>query len=272
MIAGVLLGAVVGAILGLTGAGGGVLAVPMIMVAYGWTVPQAAPVGLIAVAAAAAVGAYTGWRLGLVRYRAAALMGVTGTLASPLGLWLGHYLPARVLDGLFAAVMVLVAGRMLRHTLRRQPLGELLDDDAAGEHLCALHPQTGRVLWTPRTGAVIAGIGAGTGVLSGLLGIGGGFVIVPGLIAATAMPLINAIGSSLVSVTAFGATTAASYAWSGLVDWPLAFMFVAGGAAGGLVGTRMARHLAGHKNALTRIFSGIVIVVGIYVITRSLLG
>ena len=64
------------------------------------------------------------------------------------------------------------------------------------------------------------------GALSGFFGIGGGFLIVPGLIGATAMPLINAIGSSLVSVTAFGLTTAASYAWSGLVDWRLAFLFV----------------------------------------------
>jgi uncharacterized membrane protein YfcA len=95
---------------------------------------------------------------------------------------------------------------------------------------------------------------------------------VPGLIGATAMPLINAIGSSLVSVTAFGATTAASYALSGLVDWPLAFMFIAGGALGGLVGTRLARHLAGHKHALTRVFSGIVIAVGLYVIARSVMG
>ena len=86
------------------------------------------------------------------------------------------------------------------------------------------------------------------------------------------MPLINAIGSSLVSVTAFGATTAASYAWSGLVDWPLAFLFIAGGALGGFAGTRLARHLAGHKHALTRVFSGIVIVVGLYVIARSVTG
>src|SRR4029078_4588549 len=102
------------------------------------------------------------------------------------------------------------------------------------------------------------------------LGIGGGFLIVPGLIGATAMPLINAIGSSLVSVTAFGLTTAASYAWSGLVDWRLAFIFVIGGALGGLLGTQIATYLSGHKTALTRIFSGVVITVGCYVVVRSL--
>jgi hypothetical protein len=89
---------------------------------------------------------------------------------------------------------------------------------------------------------------------------------------ATAMPLINAIGSSLVSVTAFGLTTAASYAWSGLIDWPLAFLFIVGGALGGLLGIRLAHHLAaGYKHALTLTFSGIVIAVGLYVIARSIL-
>jgi len=112
-------------------------------------------------------------------------------------------------------------------------------------------------------------IGLAVGLFSGFFGIGGGFLIVPGLIGATAMPLINAIGSSLVSITAFGLTTAASYAWSGLVDWPLAFLFIIGGAMGGLFGIRLAKHLSGHKHALSFTFSGIVIAVGIYVIVRS---
>jgi uncharacterized membrane protein YfcA len=90
---------------------------------------------------------------------------------------------------------------------------------------------------------------------------------------ATAMPLINAIGSSLVAVTAFGLTTAASYAVSSLVDWQLAGLFIVGGAAGGLIGIRLAHHLAGgSKHALGRIFSGGVVVVGSYVIARSITG
>ena len=75
-----------------------------------------------------------------------------------------------------------------------------------------------------------------------------------------------------LEITAFGLTTAASYAWSGLVDWPLAFLFIFGGALGGFVGIKLARHLAsGYKHALARTFSGIVIAVGLYVIARSIL-
>jgi uncharacterized membrane protein YfcA len=115
-------------------------------------------------------------------------------------------------------------------------------------------------------------IGFAVGVLSGFFGIGGGFLIVPGLIAATGMPLINAIGSSLFAVTAFGLTTAISYAVSGLVDWSLAALFIFGGAIGGVFGIALAHRLASQKHALTLTFSGIVMAVGIYVIGRGLAG
>ena len=91
----------------------------------------------------------------------------------------------------------------------------------------------------------------------------------PGLIGATGMPLITAIGSSLVSVTAFGLTTAASYAWSGLIDWRLALLFIVGGALGGMLGIKLSRHLAGNKRALTLTFSSVVITVGLYIIVKS---
>ena len=114
----------------------------------------------------------------------------------------------------------------------------------------------------------LIGIGFSVGLLSGFFGIGGGFLIVPGLMLATGMPLINAVGSSLVSVAAFGFTTAASYAWSGLVDWLLAFLFIGGGALGGFIGIKLAHRMAGHKHALTLTFSGVVIAVGLYVIGK----
>jgi uncharacterized membrane protein YfcA len=115
------------------------------------------------------------------------------------------------------------------------------------------------------------GIGFGVGLLSGFFGIGGGFLIVPGLVLATGMPLLAAVGTSLVAVTAFGATTAATYHYSGLVDWPLAGLFVLGGLAGGLVGSRLAGLLAGKKQALNYVFAAVVTAVGIYVAVRGAL-
>ena len=166
---------------------------------------------------------------------------------------------AKAVDGnsllaLFGVVMLVVGGLMLRK--RR---GE-------GDPDVRLTKASAPVLlpW-------LLGIGLAVGLFSGFFGIGGGFLIVPGLMLATSMPLPMAIGTSLVAVSAFGAATAASYAASGLIDWPLAGLFILGGVLGGLVGSRLGQRLAGRKRALTVTFAGLVILVGLYVVARGAL-
>jgi hypothetical protein len=114
----------------------------------------------------------------------------------------------------------------------------------------------------------VLGFGLGTGGFSGFFGIGGGFLIVPGLIASTRMPILNAVGTSLVAVTAFGLTTALNYAASGLVDWPLAGILIGGGVLGGLGGTRCARTLSG-KGILATLFAGLIFAVAIYMLWHN---
>jgi len=116
----------------------------------------------------------------------------------------------------------------------------------------------------------IVGLGLATGTLSGFFGIGGGFLIVPSLMLATGMPIINAVSSSLVAVTAFGLTTAASYAWSGLISWQLAGLFIGGGLLGGLAGTRCARLLSERRGALNIVFAAVIIAVAIYMLVHNL--
>jgi len=116
----------------------------------------------------------------------------------------------------------------------------------------------------------IVGLGLATGTLSGFFGIGGGFLIVPALMLATGMSIINAVSSSLVAVTAFGLTTAASYAWSGLISWELAGLFIAGGLVGGLIGTRSARLLSARRGALNIVFAAVIIAVALYMLVRNL--
>lgn len=115
----------------------------------------------------------------------------------------------------------------------------------------------------------LIGLGLTTGTLSGFFGIGGGFLIVPSQMFATGMPILNAVGSSLVAVTAFGLTTAVSYAFSGLVDWMLAADFVAGGLIGGFFGTWLAHVLAGRRAALNILFATVIFAVAIYMLARS---
>jgi hypothetical protein len=247
-------GSVVGFTLGLVGGGGSILAVPLLVYVVGVPSPHVAiGTSAVAVAASAAANLFGHARARTVKWQCALVFAVAGVAGAAIGAQLGKMVDGTRLLAAFGVLMVVIGVLMLRPRRSSSDSEVKLTRDSA-THLL------------PR----LIGIGLLVGLLSGFFGIGGGFLIVPGLIVATAMPLINAIGSSLVAVTAFGLTTATSYAWSGLVDWPLAGLFIVGGALGGLVGTRIARHLAGHKNALTRIFAGIVIVVGLYVVARSL--
>ena len=166
-----------------------------------------------------------------------------------VGTIFGKLLEGRKLLELFALLMLVIAVLMLRTRAREG----LPDVRISRDNMPA-----------------ILGLGLATGVLSGFFGIGGGFLIVPALMLATGMPIMNAVSSSLVAVTAFGLSTAASYAWSGLISWELAGLFIAGGFAGGLIGTRLARSLAAQRGALNIVFATIIILVALYMLTRNL--
>ncbi len=248
-------GGIVGFTLGLVGGGGSIMAVPLLVYVVGVPSPHVAiGTSAIAVAASAAANLAGHARAHTVKWPCALVFAASGIAGAAGGAQLGKMVDGTRLLTLFGALMIVIGVLMLRP----RKSGSNADVKLTRETMKRLLP-------------MLVGTGLLVGALSGFFGIGGGFLIVPGLIGATAMPLINAIGSSLVAVTTFGATTAASYAWSGLVDWPLAGLFVIGGALGGLFGTRLARHLSQYKHALTITFSGIVIVVGIYVVVRSVM-
>ena len=241
-------GGVVGFVLGLVGGGGSILAVPLIVYLVGVRNPHVAiGTSALAVAANAALGLVGHHRIGNVKWRCASVFALSGIAGAAIGSTLGKAFDGQKLLFLFAIVMVVVGVLMLR---RRSHVGD------AGVRL-------GR----ENAGKLVL-FGFATGLFSGFFGIGGGFLIVPGLIAATGMPMINAVGSSLVAVSAFGLTTAANYALSGLVDWPLALLFIGGGFLGSLAGTRTARHLSG-KGQLTTVFAGLIFVVAAYMLWRS---
>ena len=176
-------------------------------------------------------------------------------VGAAFGSTLGKRFDGQHLLTLFGVLMIVVAASMLRK--RRNQ----------GENFVPLNAASARRL-APR----LIGYGMGTGVLSGFFGIGGGFLIVPGLMAAADMPLIAAVGSSLVSVMAFGLTTAVNYSLSGFIDWRLVMLFVAGGFAGSLFGGQLATRLAPQKQTLSLVFAAIVATVGFYVALRGVLG
>ena len=245
----IALGALVGLVLGLTGAGGAAIAVPLLMWGLGWTLPQAAPVALLAVSGSAAFGTLTAWDRTYVRYRAALLMAATGLLTAPLGLWAADRLPLSWLSGLFAAVLVLVALRLWRQSRRAQapraPDPELVGEDVPARGPWGrLNPQSGRLVWDRRCFSAVGGTGLVTGFLSGLLGVGGGFVIVPALRALTELSMHSAVATSLMAVALTSASTVLLALLHGR-DFPLlvALPFVLGAVLGMSAGRWLAPRL-----------------------------
>ena len=243
-------GALVGFSLGLVGGGGSILAVPLMVYVVGVPNPHVAiGTSAIAVAANAAVNLSNHARGGTVIWSCALTFAAAGVVGAFGGSILGKMVDGQRLLALFALLMLVIAVLMLK---TRSRIG--LSD----------------VRMNMSNMPAIAGLGLATGTLSGFFGIGGGFLIVPALMLATGMPIMNAVSSSLVAVTAFGLTTAASYAWSGLISWQLAGLFVAGGIAGGLLGTRLAKLLSARRGALNMVFAAVIIAVALYMLARNL--
>jgi uncharacterized membrane protein YfcA len=249
-VLGLASGMLVGFSLGLVGGGGSILAVPLMVYVVGVAEPHVAiGTSAIAVAANAALNLSNHARGGTVIWSCALIFAVAGMAGAFGGSILGKMVDGQKLLALFALVMIVIALLMLK---TRSRIG-LPDVKVSMSNISA-----------------IASLGLATGTVSGFFGIGGGFLIVPALMLATGMPIMNAVSSSLVAVTAFGLTTAASYAWSGLVSWALAGLFVAGGIAGGLAGTRAARHLAERRGALNIVFAVVIIAVALYMLARNI--
>lgn len=242
-------GSIVGFSLGLVGGGGSILAVPLMVYVVGIRDPHLAiGTSALAVAANAATGLLNHVRGGTVKWASAGVFAAAGVLGALLGSTFGKLVDGEKLLAFFAMLMVVVGVLMLR---KRGADG---DPDAK---------------LTRANAPKLAGAGALTGIVSGFFGIGGGFLIVPGLMAATRMPIFYAVGSSLVAVTAFGLTTALNYALSGWVDWLLALAFIGGGIAGGVLGAAAARRLSTRRGALNSVFAGLIFVVAAYMLYRS---
>jgi uncharacterized membrane protein YfcA len=241
-------GSLVGFTLGLIGGGGSIIATPLLLYLVGISPHAAIGTGALAVSANAFVNFANHARAGNAHWMTAWIFAATGVVGALIGSSIGKAVDGHRLILLFAILMLVVGASMLR--ARR----------AGGTEITSL---------TPLMIARIAGIAFCVGLLAGFFGIGGGFLIVPGLIFATGMPIINAIGSSLLAVGVFGLTTALNYAASGLVDWPVAAEFIGGGIVGGWIGMRSACHLAAQRNTLNRVFAGLIFVVAFYIIWRS---
>jgi len=247
----VLCGSLVGFSLALIGGGGSILATPLLLYVVGVHDPHLAiGTSALAVAMNAFANLIPHARAGHVRWKAAFMFAATGVIGAYVGSTIGKLVDGQRLLLLFALLMLVVAALMLRGrrggAVDRYPLPRMF----------------------PRLGAV----GFAAGSLSGFFGIGGGFLIVPGLMLASGMEIIAAIGTSLFSVGAFATTTALNYAASGLIDWRVAVEFIAGGIIGGWLGAKGANRLAQTRGTLNVVFACAIVAVAVFMLIKNLRG
>jgi uncharacterized membrane protein YfcA len=230
----VVSGSAVGMALGLTGGGGSIFAMPLLIYVLGLPPASAVPVSLAAVALTALMGAVLAARDDLPVWPAAATFGLGGIIGAPLGIFLARGLDERIIVGGFAA-LALIVGVLMWWRSSRYPVeatavrARPAAEDPSGA--CRL-ADDGKLRFTAPCGAVLSLSGVGTGILSGIFGVGGGFVIVPVLSAVTQMGIHRAVATSLVALSAIGFAGAGSAILHGDLAWAVLLPFVAGGGAG----------------------------------------
>lgn len=252
MVISLLLGLCVGAVLGITGAGGGIFAIPALVMGMGWSLQQSVPVALVAVAGSAALGAFEAWRKNLVRYRAAFVMTLAGMPMVAVGSFVAHRTSPALLTILFAGVMLVVAWRLLRSpaiTMNQT-------------YPIALDEQTGRFIWVLNTWLLFLGFGAITGFMTGLLAVGGGFILVPLLRQFSPLSMHSCIATSLLVValvSTSGIVTAIMH--GATLPFPFTLWFVFSMVTGMLIGRRLSHHLP--ASWVQKGFAGLLITVAL---------
>jgi len=238
------LGAFVGMMMALTGAGGGILSVPLLVFGLKLSIASAGPIGLLAIAVAGSLGAINGLRTKLLRYRAALVMAVLGIVLAPIGIYLAQRIPNQPLLIGFACILIIVSVRILIQA-QQEITGKAPKELPAPP--CKLDESIGRLIWSVPCARALMGSGAIAGLLSGLLGVGGGFVIVPALKKYTDLPMQSIVATSLGVLALISITGVTSAAVAGHLNWSIGIPFAAGAVAGMLLGSVIAKQISGPR-------------------------
>jgi uncharacterized membrane protein YfcA len=248
MILAVLSGTVMGFLLGLLGGGGSILGTPMLVYIVGIADTHVAiGTAAMAVSTNAFINLLAHARTSKIWWRSASVFAAVGAIGVVSGSRVAKAVHGQVLLFLFGFLMIAVGYLMLRGRAR-------------GTNANAVEP---------KPGAKLAGVALAVGFAAGFFGVGGGFMIVPGLVWAAEMPIMIAIGSALLSVCVFATGTLITYASAGLVNWEIGAEVIAGGIIGGLIGVSVAGRLAARRHTLSRVFAVTILACSVYVLYRS---
>ncbi len=253
MIAALGLGLVIGVLLGLLGGGGSILAVPALVYGVGQAPSSAIPTSLLVVGISSAAAVAPRLRSGEVQWRIAAVFGTVGAAAAFGGTALNRLLNPRLVLVGFAALMVGVGVQMLR------------EQSTIGEG-CAL--PDGKVNWRTCLPKAI-GSGLAVGFLTGLFGVGGGFLIIPALVVLLGLPMEAAVATSLVIIVINSAAGFAAHTGGAHLDYGIAAAFALAAVVGSLAATRLSHRI--NADRLRRWFAFLVFAVAVFVVAQVII-
>ena len=272
-----LIGVLIGLVLGLTGAGGSVFAVPLLILLGGMNVNGAVGLSLGAVAISALYGSFRSWHSDLVLWPPTIILAVTGALIAPLGKWLGNQLPDTLLLVSFNVLTLVIAVRMWRDAQRNPEHANVVRASKAEhrrpEMLCMLSP-TGQFELKPRCISGLAIGGALVGLLSGVFGVGGGFLIIPLLLFLSRIAMVQAVSISLLIITLISSSGFISH-WlfseqAGTpMDWFRLGWLALGGVGGMVAGQQISHHIANAR--LQQVFAVGLVVLALVTLVSTLI-
>lgn len=240
------MGSLVGLSLGMFGSGGSVLAVPILVYVLGYETKSAIAMSLAIVGLTALTGAVLQWRRGALCHKAALFFSVIGIIGTLGGTWVALRVSGTLQLILFGLLMVVVALAMLR---KKEA------DLTQGKDECHMRPE------------LAGGLGAGVGFMTGFLGVGGGFLIVPALNTLGNLKLRLAIGTSLLVIAVNSAAGVLGYLGKVPFDWPIVVIFVAVSSLASFLGVALSHRL--HVGKLRKGFAGFILVLGVWLVVKN---
>lgn len=272
----IALGLFVGLVMAITGAGGAILSLPLLVFFLHLKIIDAAPISLMAVMLSASLAALLGLRSGIVRYKAATLLAIFGVLCAPLGVYVAHQLSEKTLAILFSIVLLTVSARSFQKF--RTPtllIGDDCDDpNGCDDEIkeappCAVNPATSKLFWTAPCTQRLVLTGSFSGFISGLLGVGGGFIIVPTLHSISNLETKMIVATSLAVIALVSMASALSYVGGGNVLWNIALPYVSATVVGMFLGRVLHTKIPSHMSVL--IFGLLSLSIAILMLLKTLM-
>jgi uncharacterized protein len=214
------IGLVIGLVLAVTGAGGAMLSIPLLVLCLPISIIEAAPIALISILMASSIGAIQGLKKGTVRYKTALLIAITGMLVSPFGIYIAHRTSNSLLNAALSIILLWISFHSWKAAKQYS-----LDNSHLPDIACQINPATSKLFWTASCTRKLSLTGIISGFLSGLLGVGGGFIIVPSLNKVSNFNHQTVVATTLASVALISLSSIASHIQTSHIIWKIAIPF-----------------------------------------------